>query len=102
MGIQTWPAPKDPDETKDYVFRFGPVLAGETISDILSCEVTVGSVEIVGSPTIVTDTEYGASANVKVRLSGGVIDEPCEVRALVEAPSGQTSDLTGKLKIRKK
>lgn len=102
MAIQTWPAPKDPDEIKYYWFRFGPVLEGATITTVDACEVTEGSVAIVGSPTVVTDATYGAASSVRVMLSGGTIGETCEVHALVTDTSGQTSDLTGKLKIRAK
>lgn len=102
MAIQTWPAPKDPDESKFYLFKFGPVLEGATIASIVECAVMVGSVEIVGSPTIVADATYGAAANVKVKLSGGTLGEVCEVHALVLDTSTQTSDLTGRLKIKAK
>ena len=96
-----WSAPKDPHEKKDYVFRF--YRSGETVSAVLACEVEVGTVEILGAPAIIDDPEgKGELTAVKVRLSGGVVSERCEVRCLVEHPSGQTSDLTGLLRIKEK
>ncbi len=96
-----WPAPKDPHETKDYVFRFWR--SGETVSGVAACEVEKGSVQIQGQPTVVNDPcGKGALTAVKVRLTGGQANESCEVRCLVEHPSGQTSDLTGLLRIREK
>lgn len=96
-----WPAPKDPHEKKDYVFRF--FRSGEIVSAVVTCEVKMGTVEIIGPPTIIDDPEgKGEMSAVKVRLSGGVVGERCEIRCLVEHPSLQTSDLTGLLRIKEK
>jgi hypothetical protein len=105
----TWPAVKDPDEVKDYLIRFGPLLiGGDTLATIVSCAVVSGTV-VIDSSAIVADvpdeddtTDYGASSAVRIWFSGGTVNTTCETLTRVTTAGGRKYDQTAKLKLKAK
>ena len=87
-----WP-PKDPEEILDYEIDWTKRLAGDTI---FSSTFTVP----VGDAVV--DTSSHTTTTATVWLSGGTLDETCEVLNHVVTAAGREMDQTVKLKIKAK
>ena len=87
-----WPS-KDPDEVLDYEVDWTKRLDGDTIST---------SAFTVPTGTVVVDSSSTTTTVAKVWLSGGTLDETCEVLNRVVTAGGRTFDQTMKLRIKAK
>lgn len=99
---QTWPAPKDPDEVKDYFFRWADLLDGDTIlsSDWVIVDPLVPTLEI--DDTDLQDDDVSETTNTKsvVWLSGGDLGVTYLLRNRITTAGGRTYDRTMKLKMK--
>jgi hypothetical protein len=90
--MASWPA-KDPDEVLDYEIDWTKRLDGDTIATSVF-EVAVGDA--------VVDSDSNTTTATTVWLSGGTLDETCEVLNRITTAGGRTMDQTVKLKIKAK
>lgn len=92
--MSTWPS-KDPQEVLDYQFNWtARLVTGETI---------VASVCTVVAGTVVKDSEgFSPEGIVTVWLSGGTLNEQCQITNHVTTSFGREYEETGKLRIRTK
>ena len=84
----TWQAPKDPDETKDYVVDWTTRLSGDTIETSLW----------IAPDGIVIDSEENTTTETTIWLSGGTLGDVYELVNRVTTAGGRTLDQTCKLK----
>ena len=87
-----WPA-KDPNEVLDYQIDWTKRLDGDTISTS-TYSVAVG--------TAVVDSSSKTTTTSTVWLSGGTLDETCEILNRVVTAGGRTFDQTVRVKIKAK
>ncbi len=95
--MESWPA-KDPDEILDYQFDWTDRLESETIAT---------SQWIVGAGTVVilTNPPHDPSivgAITTVWLSGGTLNENCEITNRITTSAQRTRDYSAKIKIKAK
>jgi len=89
----SWPAPKDPDEVKDYGLNWAAVLVDDTIASS-SWTITVGS-------GLTIDSSSYDDTSTTVWLSSGTIGG-YELLNRVTTAGGRTYDQTVKLRVRSK
>ena len=95
MSCSRWPD-KDPDEVLDYELDwqdadYPRLAAGETIATS-TVTVTSGTVDI--------DSDSNDGTVVTVWLSGGTLNETCEILNRVVTSAGRTYDHSVKIRIR--
>jgi hypothetical protein len=88
----SWPAPKDPDEVKDYGINWAQLLGADTIST------SAWSVTPVDNLTIGVDSK--TTNTTTVWLSGGTVGTSYQVQNRVVTTGGRTYDRTVKLKMK--
>lgn len=95
MSFDTWEAPKDPDEDKDYGVDWSGKLAGDTISSsswILDALAT--------SDGLGTHSESKTATTTTVWFTGGVRGHSYLITNRVITTGGRTYDKTSKLKMK--
>ena len=97
--MKQWPAPKDPQEVKDYGVNWEPLLGSMNDDDtILTSEWVVDDDETL---TIDSDTISDDLQSTTVWLSGGTLGT-ARVTNTVTTSGGRTYEQTTKLRIREK
>jgi hypothetical protein len=92
--MKTWPAPKDPQEIKDYQINWRPLLGSD---DTLA----TSSWSVDDDDTLVINSSTNSLTVTNVWLSAGTLGS-CHVTNTVTTTGGRTYEQTVKLRIKEK
>lgn len=88
---KAWAQTKDPEEIRDYGIDWSQAIGTKTI--------TASTWDVVSGTVVIVSDDHDTTTTT-VRLSGGTLDETCEILNHVTLSDGEEYEETGKVKIK--